>query len=156
MMKYVGRWALALWMVCLAVAVSGCSTTSYVNRGDGGYGNRVARKFSRGVVNVASAPLEIPIRSIESAEEGEGPMETLSGYIGGFLVGTGYCLWRLGAGAVDLVTAPAVFWDKALVRPEFIDLGTEGEPSALEVDAEQGIEETDDHAADDHADAQNE
>ena len=124
----------AFVLLCLQA----CSTTSYVSEQDGSYGRRVSCKMARGVVNVATSPLEIPIQSIRMAEKGDSAVKEACGYVGGLFVGTGYFVWRLGAGLGDIITAPATWWDRALIAPEFIDLDVKAEAHAdSEVDTEK-------------------
>src|SRR4030043_2489050 len=63
-------------------------------------------KFSRGVVNVGTSPLEIPKQMIKRAQEGRGPDGQLAGYITGTITGFGWGIWRLGSGIVDIFSAP--------------------------------------------------
>lgn len=77
-------------------------------------------KLSRGVVNIGSAPLEIPKQMIKRAQEGRGVDEQLAGYLTGTVTGVGWCFWRLGSGIVDVFSVPFSGNEKGLIEPEFI------------------------------------
>jgi len=77
-------------------------------------------KFSRGVVNVGTAPLEIPKQMIKRAQNGRGADGQLAGYITGTITGVGWGIWRLTSGIVDIVSAPFSGREKGLIEPEFI------------------------------------
>ena len=77
-------------------------------------------KFSRGVVNVGTAPLEIPKQMIKRAQEGRGADGQLAGYITGTITGIGWGIWRLGSGIVDVFSAPFCGNEKGLIDPEFV------------------------------------
>ena len=77
-------------------------------------------KFSRGVVNVGTAPLEIPKQMIRRAQDGRGADGQLAGYITGTLTGVGWGIWRLGSGIVDIFSAPFAGNEEGLIEPEFI------------------------------------
>lgn len=77
-------------------------------------------KLSRGVVNIGSAPLEIPKQMIKRAQEGSGVDEQIAGYLTGTVTGVGWCFWRLGSGIVDVFSAPFSGNEKGLIEPEFI------------------------------------
>ena len=118
-MKY-KLFVLIILSTLLSFSLAGCSTTSYVSKGNSSYCQQVSRKLGRGVINTVTSPLEIPNKSIKLAGEGESAAEEASGYVAGIFLGTGHFVWRLGAGLVDIITAPVTFWEKALVEPEFI------------------------------------
>jgi putative exosortase-associated protein (TIGR04073 family) len=77
-------------------------------------------KFSRGLVNIGSAPLEIPKQMIKRAQEGRGADEQIAGYLTGTVTGIGWCFWRLGSGIVDVLSVPFSGNEKGLIEPEFI------------------------------------
>jgi putative exosortase-associated protein (TIGR04073 family) len=113
-----------LLLLALAVfAAAACSVKqqqpNYVEKG-GSYGDKAARKLSRGVTNIFSSPLEIPNQMADQAIEGDSTMEQLSGYLGGVFVGCFYGMARAVSGAYDVVTFPAPSLDKNGLRDEFI------------------------------------
>jgi putative exosortase-associated protein (TIGR04073 family) len=77
-------------------------------------------KFSRGVINIGTAPLEIPKQMIKRAQDGKGPDGELAGYLTGTITGVGWGLWRLTSGIVDVFSAPFSGNEKGLIDPEFI------------------------------------
>lgn len=77
-------------------------------------------KLSRGVVNIGSAPLEIPKQMIKRAQEGRGVDEQIAGYLTGAVTGVGWCFWRMGSGVVDVFSAPFSGNENGLIEPEFI------------------------------------
>lgn len=114
----------ALLFLALAVfAASACSVKqqqpNYVEKG-GSYGDKAARKLSRGLTNIVSSPLELPNQMAEQAIEGDSTMEQLSGYVGGMFVGCFYGMARAVSGAYDIVTFPITPMNKNGMRDEFI------------------------------------
>ena len=77
-------------------------------------------KFSRGIVNVGTAPLEIPKQMIKRAQNGRGADGQLAGYITGTITGVGWGIWRLTSGIADIVSAPFSGREEGLIEPEFI------------------------------------
>ena len=77
-------------------------------------------KFSRGVVNVASSPFEIPNQMIRRAKEQDTFCGQMAGYVTGVFTGVGWGVWRLSSGAVDIVTFPFCGNTDGLITPEFI------------------------------------
>jgi len=77
-------------------------------------------KFSRGVVNVGTAPLEIPKQMIKRAQSGRGADSQLAGYITGTITGVGWGIWRLTSGIADIVSSPFSGSEKGLIEPEFV------------------------------------
>ena len=77
-------------------------------------------KFSRGVVNVGTAPLEIPKQMVKRAQDGKGPGGQLAGYITGAFTGIGWGIWRLGSGIIDVFSAPFPGNEEGKITPEFI------------------------------------
>ena len=77
-------------------------------------------KLSRGLVNVGTAPFELPKQMIKKAQEGNGPAGEFAGYLTGIVTGIGWTFCRLGSGVVDIVSAPFPGNDEGLIKPEFI------------------------------------
>jgi len=114
----------ALLFLALAVfAASACSVKqqqpNYVEKG-GSYGDKAARKLSRGLVNIASSPVEVPNQMVDQAIEGDTAMEQLTGYVGGAFIGFFYGMARIVSGTYDIVTFPITPLDKNGMRDEFI------------------------------------
>jgi putative exosortase-associated protein (TIGR04073 family) len=85
-------------------------------------GQRV-HKFSRGVVNVGTAPLEIPKQMVKRAQMGTGADSQLAGYITGTITGVGWGIWRLTSGIADIVSAPFSDKEEGLIDPEYVSEG---------------------------------
>ena len=77
-------------------------------------------KLSRGIVNVGTAPLEVPKQMIKKAQEGNGPAGEFAGYLTGLFTGIGWTVCRFGSGIVDVVSAPFPGNEEGLREPEFI------------------------------------
>jgi putative exosortase-associated protein (TIGR04073 family) len=82
-------------------------------------------KFSRGVVNVASSPFEVPNQMIKRAKEQDTAAGQMAGYVTGVFTGVGWAVWRCTSGIVDICSVPFCGNTKGLVQPEFI---TDEEP----------------------------
>ena len=77
-------------------------------------------KLSRGLVNVGTAPFELPKQMIKKAQEGNGPAGEFAGYLTGIVTGIGWTFCRFGSGVVDIISAPFPGNEKGLIKPEFI------------------------------------
>ena len=77
-------------------------------------------KLSRGLVNVGTAPFELPKQMIKKAQEGNGPAGEFAGYLTGIVTGIGWTFCRFGSGVVDIVSAPFPGNEEGLIKPEFI------------------------------------
>ena len=77
-------------------------------------------KFSRGVVNVGTSPLEIPKQMVKRAQNAKGVDGQLAGYISGAITGVGWGIWRLTSGIADIVSAPFSGNEEGLIEPEFV------------------------------------
>jgi putative exosortase-associated protein (TIGR04073 family) len=77
-------------------------------------------KFSRGVVNVGTSPLEIPKQMVKRAQNARGADGQLAGYISGAITGVGWGIWRLTSGIADIVSAPFSENEEGLIEPEFV------------------------------------
>ena len=84
---------------------------------------RTAKKFKRGLINLVTAPVEIPKNMKDQWEEGGGhPFEKVVSLFGGFVKGTAYTIGRLGSGLWDVVT---LNWDipgnnEPLMKPDYV------------------------------------
>ena len=77
-------------------------------------------KLSRGLVNVGTAPFELPKQMIKKAQEGNGLAGEFAGYLTGIVTGIGWTFCRFGSGVVDIVSAPFPGNEEGLIKPEFI------------------------------------
>jgi len=77
-------------------------------------------KLSRGLVNVGTAPFELPKQMIKKAQEGNGPAGEFAGYLTGIVTGIGWTFCRFGSGVVDIISAPFPGNEEGLIKPEFI------------------------------------
>lgn len=111
------RWMAA--MVILAV-FAGCSSTNWVGRKDENIVYRAPRKLARGTVNIISGPFEIFNQPIRLAEKEQRFERQVAGVVAGIPVGLGYGVGRMVAGTFDIVTAPILVPERALIEPEFI------------------------------------
>jgi len=111
------RWAMA--MLILAV-FAGCSSTNWVGRNDESLIYRAPRKLARGTVNIVTGPLEIFNQPIRLAEKEQRFWPQLAGVVAGVPVGLGYGVGRTLAGTFDIVTAPILVPQRALIEPEFM------------------------------------
>ena len=86
-------------------------------------------KFGRGVVNIITAPFEIPnhmyLLSDNAAENSSYRLETASAAIEGFFMGTVFTFWRLGAGMYELTTSPLPLDESCLITPPFLTISYE-------------------------------
>ena len=81
-------------------------------------------KFGRGVVNIISAPFEIPnhmyLLSNNANENSSYRLETAAATIEGLFMGTVFTFWRLGAGVYELTTSPFPLEESCLITPPFL------------------------------------
>lgn len=77
-------------------------------------------KFSRGIVNIGSSPLEVPKQMIKRAQDGKTWGGQLAGYLTGTVTGIGWGVWRLGSGVIDVFSAPFSGNEKGKITPEFV------------------------------------
>jgi len=85
------------------------------------YPERAVKKLGRGVANMVTSPLEIinqPVNSI-NRQQTDGVIANTTAAVTGVAVGVGWTIWRLLAGAFDVVTffAPP---HKPVIDPEFV------------------------------------
>jgi putative exosortase-associated protein (TIGR04073 family) len=112
------RWAAA--MLFWAVFVTGCSSTNWVGRRDENPVYRAPRKLARGAANIFTGPFEIFNQPIRLAQKEEQFVPQVAGVLTGIPVGLGYGVGRIVAGTLDVVTAPILVPQRALIEPEFI------------------------------------
>jgi putative exosortase-associated protein (TIGR04073 family) len=77
-------------------------------------------KLARGLVNVGTAPFELPKQMIKKAQEGNSTAGEFAGYVTGIFTGIGWTFCRFGSGVVDIVSAPFPGNEEGLIKPEFI------------------------------------
>jgi len=77
-------------------------------------------KFTRGLVNMGTAPFEIPKQMVKKAQEGNSVAGEFAGYLTGIVTGIGWSFCRFGSGMVDIVSAPFPGNEEGLIKPEFI------------------------------------
>ncbi len=79
---------------------------------------RASDKFVRGLVNIASSPLEIPRRIRQRTEGGN----TVRNWVTGTTLGVGYAVTRLLAGAYEVLTfpVPAPKQYTPIIEPEYV------------------------------------
>jgi putative exosortase-associated protein (TIGR04073 family) len=86
-------------------------------------------KLGRGVVNMISAPLEVPnqmyILSDHADKNSRYGVETAAGAIEGLCTGTGIALWRFMVGAYDVLTFPIPVYEAGLIDPPYITVSYE-------------------------------
>jgi len=111
------RWMTA--MLILAV-FAGCSSTNWVGRKDENPICRAPRKLARGTINVVSGPLEPFNQPVRLARKEDSLGRQVAGVIAGIPVGLGYGVGRILAGTFDIVTAPILVPQRALIEPEFM------------------------------------
>ena len=79
------------------------------------------KKLSRGVVNVVTAPLEVPNQMYWQAQRGkDDPGRIIAGYVEGIFIGTGWTMARFLAGTYDIITFPIPPYEKSLIQPEYL------------------------------------
>ena len=88
----------------LAVVMVLFTATSFA--ADEGYlSGRIATKFKRGIINVVSAPLEIPKKIKEHWDEGgTEPIKKTAYLFGGLVKGLTFTVGRIGSGLWDMLT----------------------------------------------------
>ena len=110
------------WMavVLLLAAFAGCSSTNWVGREDESVIYRAPRKLARGTINVLSGPMEIFNQPIRLARKEQSFERQAAGVVTGIPVGLGYVVGRTVAGAFDILTAPILVPQRAIIEPEFM------------------------------------
>lgn len=110
------------WMTAMLILAvfAGCSSTNWVGREDENPINRARRKLARGTVNIVSGPLEIFNQPVRLAKKEESFERQVAGVVAGVPLGVGYGVGRILAGTFDIVTAPILVPQRALIEPEFM------------------------------------
>ena len=111
------RWMMAMLFL---VVFSGCSSTNWVGREDESAVYQAPRKFARGTVNIVSSPLELLNQPVRLAKKEDSFGGQVTGIVAGLFVGVGYGVGRIVAGAFDIVTAPILVPQRAVIEPEFM------------------------------------
>ncbi len=117
-MKTWGRRMAAV--VFLAAFAVGCSSTTWVEKPGESKIYRAPRKLARGTVNIVTGPFEIFNQPVRLAKKEDRLVPQLGGILAGIPVGLAYGTGRILAGTFDIVTAPVLAPEKALIEPEFI------------------------------------
>ena len=113
-------WIRWLTIMLFLTVFSGCSSTNWVGRKDENPIYRAPRKIARGTVNIVSGPLEIFNQPVRLAKKEQHLAGQITGVVAGVFVGLGYGVGRIVAGAFDIVTAPILVPERALIEPEFM------------------------------------
>jgi putative exosortase-associated protein (TIGR04073 family) len=113
-------WTRSLTLLLLLLVFSGCSSTNWVGREDGSVLYRMPRKLARGTANIVSGPLELFNQPVRLAKKERSFQRQVTGAVAGVFVGVGYGVGRIVAGAFDIVTAPILVPQRALIEPEFM------------------------------------
>ena len=96
--------------------------TCWMSSARADYWDRTARKLGRGLANVITSPVEVPINIDRKLEE-SGPAAGLS-Y--GTVRGVGRCLARIGVGVFEVLSFP--FPSRVFMQPEFLFSEKDVEP----------------------------
>jgi putative exosortase-associated protein (TIGR04073 family) len=116
-MRTWSRWAM---VILILVVFSGCSSTNWVGREDESAVYQAPRKLARGTANIVSGPLELVNQPVRLAKKEESFQRQVTGALAGVFVGVGYGVGRIVAGAFDIVTAPILVPQRAIIEPEFM------------------------------------
>jgi putative exosortase-associated protein (TIGR04073 family) len=110
------------WMTAMLILTvfTGCSSTNWVGRKDENPIYRAPRKLARGTVNIFSGPLEIFNQPVRLAKKERDFGRQVAGVVAGVPVGLGYGVGRILAGTFDIVTAPILIPQRAVIEPEFM------------------------------------
>jgi len=114
------RWARWMTVFLILAVFAGCSSTNWVGREDESLIYRAPRKLARGTVNIVTGPFEIFNQPVRLAQKEEGFVPQFSGVVTGIPVGLGYGVGRIVAGMFDIVTAPILVPQRAIIEPEFM------------------------------------
>jgi putative exosortase-associated protein (TIGR04073 family) len=114
------RWIRWMTAMLILAAFAGCSSTNWVGREDENPIYRAPRKLARGTVNIVSGPLEIFNQPVRLAKKEEDLGRQVAGVVAGVPLGVGYGVGRILAGTFDIVTAPILVPQRAVIEPEFM------------------------------------
>ena len=105
-------------VMLVSFSMSGSLGNAWAEGGAAAGDATAMQKFGRGLVNIATFPLEVP-RTINNQSQAEGPAY---GWTVGIFEGIGMSAVRVGSGAIDVLTAPFDFPGDSkapLVEPEY-------------------------------------
>ena len=81
----------------------------------------ISTKLSRGIVNVASSPLEIPKKAYIESSRSDQWIETPARLLSGAIIGVGRGVIRAGAGVFDVLTFPFdINGYEPILEPEYV------------------------------------
>ncbi len=81
----------------------------------------ISTKLSRGIINVASSPLEIPKKAYIESSRSDDWIETLARLQAGAIIGVGRGVIRAGAGLFDVLTFPFDINEyQPILEPEYV------------------------------------
>jgi putative exosortase-associated protein (TIGR04073 family) len=111
-----------IWMMAMLILAvfAGCSSTNWVGRKDENPIYRAPRKLARGTINIFCGPLEIFNQPVRLAKKEQDFGRQVAGVVAGVPVGLGYGVGRILAGTFDIVTAPILVPQRAVIEPEFM------------------------------------
>jgi len=80
------------------------------------YADNPFHKFKRGVINSATSWIEVPKTIYEESKE----TDPVTGLVYGSMKGSGKCIMRTGAAAMDTSTFLFPSYDEPLLEPEYV------------------------------------
>jgi len=113
-------WTKWMTLALILVVFAGCSSTNWVGRKGESPLYRVPRKLARGTVNILTGPFEIFNQPVRLASKEDYFVRQVAGVAAGIPVGLGYSVGRVVAGTFDIVTAPILVPQRAIIEPEFM------------------------------------
>lgn len=113
-------WTKWITLILIVVVFAGCSSTNWVGRKEESPVYRAPRKLARGTVNIISGPFEIFNQPVRLASREHYFMRQAAGAVAGIPVGLAYSVGRVAAGIFDIVTAPILVPQRAIIEPEFM------------------------------------
>ena len=122
-----------MMLIAVVVLVLGCWTGFLPNaaqaRDNATSCVRPAERFGRGLINILSAPLEVPaqlyIRASYQNDNSGNFFAVLGGFIEGIPMGLVYVPWRLTAGLYDLFTFPFKGCNQSIITPAYLTFSTD-------------------------------
>jgi putative exosortase-associated protein (TIGR04073 family) len=76
-------------------------------------------KLKRGMINIGSCPYEIPKQIYLASRKERTLWGKTSRGIAGVFVGSGWMVYRLGAGVYDVLTVPFSDYERPIIEPEY-------------------------------------